>query len=206
MKGICCALLLGALAGYVGTLLTGADHTAAAAAPGKPAPIDAPAPERAVPNDPHELEVAYAETFLKLARLDLQKMLDLQNRIKGAITSSQFDRIEGLVRVAEDNYRLTKEGKATRQSMNLVRARESLRTAEQVLKTAMQVKASADAISDTEMARLRTSVELERLGLARAEAVAATDSPLDDLQLEIDQMRDEMMRLRYRFEAMTARR
>jgi len=208
MRTIACAILFGAAAGYVAAYGAATENPAAGgAAPRKPAPVlDAPAPERPLPTDPHELEVAYAEVFLKLARLDLQKMMDLQNRIQGAITTSQFDRVEGLVRVAEDNLRLVKEGNATRAALNLVRARESLRTVEHILKTAQQVRASANAISDTEMARLRTSVELERLALARAEVAAKTDSPIDDLALEMDQMRDEMMRLRYRFEALTARR
>jgi hypothetical protein len=150
--------------------------------------------------------VAYAEVYLKLARLDYQKMVDLQNRIPGATSASQLDRVEGLVRVAEAMLRLAKEGNATRAEMNVVRARETLRTAEQMWRTAQQVRASANAISDVELSRLRTTVELERLGLARAEAVAKTDSPLDDLGLEMDQIRDEILRLRYRFEAITARR
>ena len=77
-----------------------------------------------------------------------------------------------------------------------------MRTAEQVWKTAQQVKVAANAISDIELSRLRMLVELEKLSLARAEAAAATDSPLDDLAWENDQLRDEMARLRYRFEAL----
>ena len=211
MKGIACALLVGAVFGYLGTGGVTSDGPAAsgAAPAGKSATVAdsvTPAPERPVPTDPHELDIAYAETYLRLARLDLQKMQDLQNRIRGAITASQFDRVEGLVRVAEENLRLTKEGKATRAALNLVRAREALRTTEHIWKTAQQVKATANAISDTELARLRMAVELDRLSLAKAELVAKTDSPLDNLAQEVDQMRDEMMRLRYRFEAMTARR
>jgi len=194
MKGITCALLAGAIAGVLAVY-------GAAAVKDEP-----PAPERPVPTDPHELEIAFAEVSLKLAKLDLQKMTDLQNRVRGSITASQFDRVEGLVRVSEDVLQLTKAGKATRAAVNLARAREALRTAEVVWKTAQQVKAAANAISDTELARLRTMVEVERLMLAKAEAAAATDSPMDDLAWENDQLRDELQRLRYRFEALTARR
>ncbi len=194
MKGITCALLAGAIAGVL------AVYGAAAVKD------DPPAPERPVPTDPHELDIAFAEVSLKLARLDLQKMTDLQNRVRGSITASQFDRVEGLVRVSEDVLQLTKAGKATRAAVNLARAREALRTAEVVSKTAQQVKAAANAISDTELARLRTMVEVERLMLARAEAAAATESEMDDLAWENDQLRDELQRLRYRFEALTARR
>ncbi len=68
------------------------------------------------------------------------------------------------------------------------------------------MKAAANAISDIELLRLKTLIEVERLMLARAEAAAATNSPLDDLAWENDQLRDELQRLRYRFEALTARR
>ena len=49
-------------------------------------------------------------------------------------------------------------------------------------------------------------IDVERLMLARAEQAAKTDSPLDDLAWENDQLRDEVQRLRYRFEALTARK
>ena len=79
----------------------------AAAAPGdRPALLgdtERPARARPVPTDPHELDVAYAEASLKLLQLDLQKMTDLQSRVHGSITASQFDRVDGMVRVAEDN-------------------------------------------------------------------------------------------------------
>jgi hypothetical protein len=210
-QSIACAILAGAAAGYLGSVgATGGEQRPnnGPSTGSRPAAssADAPAPERSPPTDPHELAVAYAEVYLKLAKLDLQKMVDLQNRIPGATSASQIDRVEGLVRVAEAGLRLAKEGKVARAQMNVVRARETLRTAEQMWKTAQQVRASANAISDVELSRIRITVELERLGLARAEAVAKTDSPLDDLALEMDQIRDEILRLRYRFEAITARR
>ncbi len=222
MKGVACALLAGAAAGYVASLGAAGNDAAlklllaavgareAAAAPGeRPAVLgdrERPAPEQPVPTDPHELDVAYAVASLKLLQLDLQKMTDLQNRVRGSITASQFDRVDGMVRVAEDNLRLVKAGQASRGAVNVMRAREGVRTAEFQLKTARQVKAAANAISETQMARLGAEVEVERLMLARAEQAAATDSPIDDLAWENDQLRDEVQRLRYRFEAMTARR
>ncbi|HVU85964.1 MAG TPA: hypothetical protein VHD36_01500 [Pirellulales bacterium] len=222
MKGVVCALLAGAVAGFVaslgaagngaaiGSLLTAFDAREAAAAPGdRPAVLgdnERPAPARPVPTDPHELDVAYAEASLKLLQLDLQKMTDLQSRVHGSITASQFDRVDGMVRVAEDNLRMVKAGNPSRGALNVMRAREAVRTAEFVLKTARQVKAAANAISDIQLTRLGVEVEVERLMLARAEQAAKTDSPLDDLAWENDQLRDEVQRLRYRFEALTARR
>ncbi len=138
MKGVACALMAGALAGYVAVrgavkddsalplLLAAFDARVASAAPGEPPALlgdaEAPAPERPVPTDPHDLDVAYAEVTLRLLKLDLQKMTDLQNRVRGSITASQFDRVDGMVRVAEDNLRLVKAGKGTRGAMNVVRA------------------------------------------------------------------------------------
>ena len=212
MKRIACALLVSAAAvGFASVAIVGSASAERAkgerTAEADPAPNEsAPSPERPIPADPHELDVAYAEVSLRLAKLDLQKMTDLQNRVRGSITASQYDRVSGLARVAEEILRLTKEGKSTRAAMNLIRAREAVRTAEHVWKTAQQVKVAAAAISETELARLRTMVEVEKLSLARAEVAAATDSELDDLAWENDQMRDEMQRLRYRFEALTARR
>lgn len=210
MKGVIGALVLGVVAGY---LVTGsiADESRSTGKQGPTRPNvislnEEPAPARPAPTDQHDIDVAYAEVSLKLAKLDLQKMIDLQNRVRGSITATQFDRVEGLMRTAEEIARLTKEGKGTRSAFNVVRAREAVRTAETVWKSAQQVKAAANAISDTELARLRTMIELEKLSLARAEAAAATESPLDDLAWENDQLRDEMARLRYRFEALTARR
>jgi hypothetical protein len=211
MKGIACALLIGAVVGYAATVGSATDETKGTgrAPAGRPSTVsisEAPAPARETPTDPHELAVAYAEMSLKVVQLDYQKMTDLQSRVRGSISTSQLDRVEGLVRVAEDNLRLAKAGNTSRGAMNVVRAREAVRTAEQVWKTAQQVKVAANAISDIELSRLRMLVELEKLSLARAEAAAATDSPLDDLAWENDQLRDEMARLRYRFEALTARR
>jgi hypothetical protein len=219
MKGVVSTMLVGAVAGYLAAcgargddpLLSRAVAQNASTAPRAErsalvGDTESPAPARPLPTDPHDLDVAYAEAMLKLLKLDLQKMTDLQNRVRGSITASQFDRVDGLVSAAEQSLRLTKEGQATRGAINVVRAREAVRTAEFILKTAQQVKAAANAISDIELARLRMTVEVERLMLARAEQAAKTDDPLDDLAWENDQLRDELMRLRYRFEAMTARR
>ncbi|MBI2826235.1 MAG: hypothetical protein HYX69_16260 [Planctomycetia bacterium] len=171
-------------------------------------PADAKQPADALPaSNLHDLELRYATVYLKLAELDLQKLLNLQKRVSGAISSSQIDRVDGLVRVAQDNLRLIDEGKASRSALNLARAKEAVRTAEQVFKTAQQVsRSTTGAISEIDLDRARLTVDLERLSLAKAEAAAASDSPLDDLQWELDQMRDDMQRLRYRIEAITARR
>jgi hypothetical protein len=224
MKGVVSASLAGAVAGFLaalgvmGSTASGphggglADVSLLAVATARePGPQtigdrDAPVPARPVPTDPQELDVAYAEISLKLLKLDLQKMTDLQARVRGSITASQFDRVDGQVRVAEEYLRLAREGKGTRGAHNVLRAREALRNAEFVWKTAQQVKVAANAISDIELARLRTVIDVERVMVARAEAAAAKNSMLDDLAWENDQLRDEVQRLRYRFEALTARR
>jgi hypothetical protein len=158
-------------------------------------------------SDDHARDLKYAEIYLKLARLDLQKQTDLQSRVQGSISLTQMERVRGLLRVAEENYRLIREGKSSRGALNVARAREAVHMAEELYKVSQQVNGAAPTtISAIDVERARLTIELERANLARAEAAARSDSPLDDLAWEIDQTRDELLRLRYRFEAITARR
>jgi len=199
-QNIFCALLLGAAAAFL------AVDESKSRAPATEGQGIAPAPVTATTGD-HDLELKYAEVYLKLARLDLQKQSDLQSRVQGSISLTQMERVRGLLRVAEENYRLVREGKTSRGALNIARGREAVHMAEELYKVAQQVNGvSATTISAIDVERARLTIDLERASLAKAEAAAKTESPLDDLAWEVDQNRDELLRLRYRFEAITARR
>lgn len=197
------ALIVGAAAAFLAMGEPPAESTRPAATLATPAPATAEAPS----SEARELELKYAEVYLKLARVDLQKQVDLQSRVQGSISLAQMERVRGLLRIAEENDRLAKEGKLSRGAMNIARGREAVHMAEELYKVAQQVnRASPTSMSAVDVERARLTIEVERASLAKAEYAARTDSPLDDLAWEIDQNRDELLRLRYRFEAVTARR
>ena len=195
-QNILSALIVGAAAAFL-----------AVDEPAERAPTTEAKKAVAEPSEDHALELKYAEVYLKLARLDLQKQSDLQSRVQGSISLTQMERVRGLLRVAEENHRLVREGKASRAALNLARAREAVHMAEELYKVAQQVNGAAPTtISAIDVERARLTIDLERASLAKAEAASRTESSLDDLAWEIDQNRDDLQRLRYRFEAVTARR
>src|SRR6185369_12508014 len=124
-------------------------------------PKTAASTDVAQPANDHELELKYAEVYLKLARLDLQKQADLQSRVQGSISLTQMERVRGLMRVAEENYRLVSEGKASRAALNVARAREAVHMAEELYKVAQQVnRAAPTAISGIDVERARLTIDL----------------------------------------------
>lgn len=157
--------------------------------------------------DQQKLNEKYAETFLRLSEVNLQKAEDFNARVPGAFSAAEVGRLRSIVSFARDRLNWVKGTNHRQSDANIFMADQALRAAEQNYDKAMSANNRVPgAVSILEMERLRLTVELAKMSREKAELVARTNTPVDDVQWELDQLREDVMQLRSRVEAITARR
>jgi len=170
-------------------------------------PIDNEAAERAEKAF-HALNVKYAEAYLRLTKLDLQKAMTTNQKIAALVSDAEVNRLRNAVTIANDRLLQARDlqlGKA--RNANIATAESSLQEAEDALRNAQRVNQSLrGTVGDIDVERLRMGVELSRLNLAKAHAAFDAHSAIVDIQWQVDEMREEVRRMRGRIEAISARR
>lgn len=163
--------------------------------------------EAEVAAEQQKLNVKYAETFLRLSQVSLQKAEDFNARVPGAFSGAEVARLRSIVSFAQDRLKWVQGASHKQSDANLFMAEVALRSAEQNYEKAQTANNRVPgAVSSLEMERLRLTVELARMSGEKAKLAAETNSPVDDVQWELDQLREDVMQLRSRVEAITARR
>ena len=153
------------------------------------------------------LSVKYAETFLKLSKVSLEKAVDFNRRVPGGFSAAEIDRLQRIVGFAEERLDWVKKAGHKQADANIFTATMALRSAEQNYQKAMNANTRVPgAVSPLEVERLRLTVDLAQMSMQKASLAAETSSPVDDVQWELDQLREDVMQLRSRVEAITARR
>jgi hypothetical protein len=153
-----------------------------------------------------KLNVKYAQIYLQLAKVNLEKAQTLNNRVAGAFSAVEVDRLARLVQLAEERLagaqHSGKQSDANRQS-----AEAAVNSAETTYKKSVATNERfPGAVSPLEVERQRLTVELAKLALAKANLVGGSSDALAGLQWEVDQLREDMLILRSRVEAITSRR
>lgn len=181
----------------------------AAEEPSTPAAASADDRERAdeLAAQQHKLDVKYAETFVRLSEVNLQKAEDFNARVPGAFSAAEVGRLRSIVSYAQDRLKWVKGPNQRQADANIFMADQALRAADQNYEKALSANSRVPgAVSQLETERLRLTVELAKMSREKAELAARTNSPIDDVQWELDQLREDVMQLRSRVEAITSRR
>lgn len=142
-----------------------------------------------------QLELQYAQTYLKLVKLDLERADSSNRRVPGTVTPVIMDQLN--TRVAEAEARL----KALQQEPDAAQATlKAMEISSQIAAQRLQQAEAANtrapgAIPELQLARMKVAYELAKLRMARTKALA--DAPREEqLAWEVEQLREEVDELR----------
>lgn len=148
---------------------------------------------RADPGADHAaLHARYAEARLRLAEARLHKAQHLNEKTPGLLTEADMRRLRSRAEVLEEVVAATRErphghGLAVQQAV----ARANEKNAEQDLAAARAVRQRQPvAVSAADLRLFEIKAEIAAIRLALLEDPAFLDSPLDVMQLQIDQLAD----------------
>lgn len=159
-------------------------------------------------NELERLNVRYAMTALRLARLNLDQALDANRRLARAVPSTEVERLKQLVKLGEDEVRKEmKSGQGDQANMNVRTAAANVKVAAAEWRKAEQAnRAVPGTVQPRELERLRLTAELARLALARERASGDPKSAAAELQYQIDQLRSDVEELRSEVQRVSADR
>jgi len=151
-----------------------------------------PAAEAAPGTADVRLHVRYAEARLRLAELKLAKAEELNRHTPGLLTETDMRRLRNRVDVLRSQVAATREhphGNAL--EMQRAAARAMVRITEKELEAATAVhRRQPTAISENALRQLEAKVEIARLRSSLWDDPSFLRSPVDVMQMQIDQLAD----------------
>ncbi len=153
------------------------------------------AEEEPAAGDSSALHLRYAEARLKLARLDLERAILVNERVEGEVTETDLRRLSARVRVLEglvEATRLQPHGNGL--ESHKARARAAVEVAQEDLESVGTPRAD-DVMEKLLFERYRSRVEIAKLRLAMLEDPTNVPSPFDQMQLQLDQLADHVLDL-----------
>jgi hypothetical protein len=154
-----------------------------------------PAPA-ARPATPGELNIRYAEVYLELAKVQLQRALDTNKQVPGTFTNVAIEALRQVVTVAEKQLNMLKQSDGRPVNMFLVSAEANARASAASYNRAKAVnQMSPGAIPMAEIERLRLTAELASINLEKAKSIGSEASQ-EYVQWQIDQLREDFFQLR----------
>ena len=134
----------------------------------------------------------YAAARLRLAELKVTRAEELNRRMSGLLTETDMRRLRNrvvLLREQIDATRRNPHGNAVDEQEAAARVR--VRIAAEDLEGARAVRArNAAAVSDNELQQLETKLEIAQLRLELWSDPSFRQSPVDVMQMQIDQLTD----------------
>jgi hypothetical protein len=153
-----------------------------------------PAPANAA--TPGELNIRYAEVYLQLAKVQLQRALDTNKQVPGTFTNVAIEALRQVVFVAEQQLDMFQKSNGRPVNTFLVSAEANARASAAAYNRARAVnQMSPGAIPTAEIERLRLTAELADINLAKAKTIG-NESSQEYVQWQIDQLREEFFQLR----------
>lgn len=138
------------------------------------------------------LHVRYAEARLRLAELKLAKAEELNRHTPGLLTETDMRRLRNRVEVLRSQVAATREhphGNAL--EMQRAEAKAMVRVAEKELEAATAVhRRQPTAVSENAIRQLEAKVEIARLRSSLWDDPSFLRSPVDVMQMQIDQLAD----------------
>jgi hypothetical protein len=146
-------------------------------------------------NEEKDLNVRYAQAQLKLMEATLAEFAERNRRNPNTIRPAAIQLVRGYIAKARQRVELAQGGPTNASQAYVLRAEADLRLAEDNLKRSEAVnKQLANTVSAGEMARLSARRDLARVKVEKARHLAS-ESPLSNVQFEIDELRDAIQEL-----------
>jgi hypothetical protein len=143
-----------------------------------------------------ELNVRYAEIYLQMAQLQLQRAIDTNKQVPGTFTNTAVEALRQSVFVAEKQLEMLKNSNGQPVNMFLVSAEVNARSSLAGYNRAKAVnQMSPGAIPPVEIERLRLTAELASINLEKVKSIG-NESSQAFVQWQIDQLREEFFQLR----------
>lgn len=159
------------------------------------------------------LNVRYARAYLKLAKMDLKKTLQINKHVSGTFPDTVVEPLRQVVRTAEAqleqalaqlDHALNGNG-VSRRNIDLHDAEAAVMVAETRLRQATAAsQRMPDSFDESELERLSLTAEVAQLALAKARA-ASVQSAVDHLQSELADLRKEVLQLHGRLAEVSTR-
>lgn len=152
-------------------------------------------------NDTRPFAERYAEASLRLAKIDLQKAIELNKRVPNTFSPVALQPLEQAVDLAQQWYDDVRKAVADPLYASYVRGEEA---ALMIAEAEYQKARAADerfpgTTNPDELERLRLTAEVARLRYTRA-LDSASEPESARLAWQVEQLREEMIRLRARVE------
>ncbi|HEX4128420.1 MAG TPA: hypothetical protein VHZ24_00145 [Pirellulales bacterium] len=143
----------------------------------------------------------YAEATLKLAKMDLQKALDVNKLVPNTFSPAAVEPLQQAVDVAQQRYEQVKNATGDPLYELYVRSEEgSLRCAQADYNKALAANQRfKGSVMNDELERLRLTVEVARLRYDKARD-SSHEAEVSSLQWQVEQLREEVQHLRARVE------
>ena len=152
-----------------------------------------------------QLNLEYAKAYLKLAKVNLQKAEMFNERVPGAFSAAEVTRLKYLVALAEERLNWVQQVDHKQSDANTASASTALQTAKSTYEKSLDAnRRLPGAVTDLQLEEYRLNVELARLNLEKSRLVGGSNSVLAGMQFELDQLREDVLQLRSRVEAITA--
>ena len=148
-------------------------------------------------NSSEEIEVRYAQAYVKLMEAELAKLNFSNRAVPGTIRPAVLEAAQVAVREAQDRVKLAKKSDDIPDHEIYVDAAKSdLKYAEDSLRKAEAANLKfGGTVSDTEMARLKAQLELAKARIEVAGNLKGA-SPLIQAQFELEQLREQVQQMR----------
>ena len=158
---------------------------AAAQPPAVEGPVAPLPPDAAV----HE---RYAAARLRLAELRSGKADDLNRRMPGLLTETDLRRLRNRVELLREQLETTRrQPHGSALETQQAAARVAVRTTADDVRAAQAVRARRpEAVSENDLEQLETKAEIARLRLEILSDPSLRQSPIDVMQMQIDQLTD----------------
>ncbi len=142
-----------------------------------------------------EIDIRYAEAYLKVMQATLAKYEETNRRAANTIRPSIIEGIQAGVQKARERVQLAKSDETEDSQIYVTSAEANLRMAEEALRRAQAANArSANAISAGEVNRLKSLVELAKVRIDKARHLAS-ESPLSNVRYELELLREDVQEL-----------
>lgn len=166
--------------------------------------IVAASPGEADEEEQEILDVRYARAALRLAQLDLERVLEANRRVSGIYPASVVEPLRQVVAIAEEQLQqtLARDG-GNLHAIHLRNAEAAVKVAEADWQRAQsQNRRLPGTMSDIDLERARVAAEVARLGLTKAISVNP-ESPMEHIQWQLEELRKEVLRIRSQVEILS---
>ncbi len=145
-----------------------------------------------------ELEIRYAQAYLKVMEATLAKYDELNRRLPNTIRATVIQDIRDATRKAQERVQLAQSDEVGDAQVYVASAEANLRVAEDALRIAQAANSRTPrAVGDGEIGQLKAQVELAKVRVDRARHLAS-ESPLSNVRYELELLREDVQELQIR--------